>query len=87
MGLGLKVHVGHVLVLEHDLGLGVAQVISLVGITSHWDNFQCFNNIILSNFLGLSITFMGLRVPKPCTSRIKQWTNGVEHQLMRENLG
>jgi len=23
MGLGLKVHVGHVLGLEHDLGLGV----------------------------------------------------------------
>jgi len=33
MGLGLKVHVGHVLGLEHDLGLGVAQAISLVGIT------------------------------------------------------
>jgi len=34
MGLGLKVHVDHVLGLEHDLGLGVAQGISLVGITS-----------------------------------------------------
>jgi len=34
MGLGLKMHVGHVLGLEHDLGLGVAQAISLVGITS-----------------------------------------------------
>jgi len=27
-------HVGHGLGLEHDLGLGVAQAISLVGITS-----------------------------------------------------
>ena len=34
MGLGLKVHVGHVLGLEHDLDLGVAQAISLVGIAS-----------------------------------------------------
>jgi len=34
MGLGLKVHDGHGLGLEHDLGLGVAQAISLVGITS-----------------------------------------------------
>jgi len=34
MGLGLKVHDGHGSGLEHDLGLGVAQAISLVGITS-----------------------------------------------------
>jgi len=34
MDLGLKVHDGHGLGLEHDLGLGVAQAISLVGITS-----------------------------------------------------
>jgi len=34
MGLGLKVHDGHGLGLEHDLSLGVAQAISLVGITS-----------------------------------------------------
>jgi len=33
-GLGLDVHVGHGLGLEHDLGLGVAQAINLVGITS-----------------------------------------------------
>ena len=37
MGLGLKVHDGHGLGLEHDLGLGVAQAISLVGITSKFD--------------------------------------------------
>jgi len=35
MGLGLKVHDGHGSGLEHDLGLGVAQAISLVGITSY----------------------------------------------------
>jgi len=34
MGLGFKVHDGHGLGLEHDLGLGVAQAISLIGITS-----------------------------------------------------
>jgi len=34
MGLALKVHDGNGLDLEHDLGLGVAQAISLVGITS-----------------------------------------------------
>jgi len=34
MGLGLKVYDGHGLGLEHDLGLGVAQGISLIGITS-----------------------------------------------------
>jgi len=34
-GLGLEIHVGHGLGLVHDLGLGVGQAISLVGITSH----------------------------------------------------
>jgi len=38
MGLGLKVHDDHGLGLEHDLGLGVAQAISLVGITSLWSH-------------------------------------------------
>jgi len=33
-GLGLDVHVRHGLGLEHDLGLGIAQAISLVWITS-----------------------------------------------------
>jgi len=33
-GLGLEMHVGHGLGLVHDLGLGVAQAISLIGITS-----------------------------------------------------
>jgi len=33
-GLGLEMHVGHGLGLAHDLGLGVAQAISLIGITS-----------------------------------------------------
>jgi len=32
--LGLEMHVGHGLGLVHDLGLGVGQAISLVGITS-----------------------------------------------------
>jgi len=36
IGLGLKVHDGHGLGLEHDLGLGVAQAISLVGTTSKY---------------------------------------------------
>jgi len=34
MSLGLKVHDGYGLGLEHDLGLGFAQAISLVGIKS-----------------------------------------------------
>jgi len=38
-GLGLEMHVGHGLGLVHDLGLGVAQPISLVGITSFSTNF------------------------------------------------
>jgi len=33
--MGLKVHDSHGSGLEHDLGLGVAQAISLVGMGSH----------------------------------------------------
>jgi len=33
-GLELEMHVGHGLGLVHDLGLGIAQAISLIGITS-----------------------------------------------------
>jgi len=47
MGLGLKVHVGHVLGLEHDLGLGVAQAISLVGITSYLQALRCSNQKVI----------------------------------------
>jgi len=35
-GLGLEGACGPCIGLEHDLGLGVAQAISLVGITSQW---------------------------------------------------
>jgi len=37
MGLGLKVHVGHVLGLEHDLGLGVDPTYK-----PYWDHIMDF---------------------------------------------
>jgi len=51
-GLRLKIHVGHGLGLEHDMGLGIAQAISLVGITSltlEWST----NVILISEVSGL----------------------------------
>jgi len=40
MGLGLKVHVGHVLGLEHDLGLGVDP-----SYKPCWDHITCANSM------------------------------------------
>jgi len=50
MGLGLKVHVGHVLGLKHDLGLGVDPSYN-----------PCWDHINVAMYVSCNIDMLGMK--------------------------